>query len=558
MMEQCKKRGQVEESYLLKMDSLKNIAKKYNLGEGIANKINECIFEMKEFSLKILFVGSFSAGKSALINTILNRDLLVEDQKPETALASEIVFDDKEYIELFNNNGTVETCPIVDIDNYDSDQYKYLRYHIKNEYLRKCSGITLVDMPGFNSGIEKHNKAILQYAAQGNAYVLVVDCEDGELKASVLEFIEEIKQYDNNVAIVISKSDKKPQDHINIILEKIKETASSVFNKELVVISTSKFDEGVCAKMDTILEGFNSNYLFEQKFKPQITEIGSLCHDAIENVIKTDKFDVSEIEQEIYKRQKVKINLTEQLNSESKKISAKMKNQVKPSILADMHSALLRNSAAIASSIIAGKDAFSRTVNNILRPVLIASTHRYSEECFNELVEQMDMLDCSSEKNLQETANDVSEKFKEIAMKVKKIASNSDKGTGTYKGVVGALAITTSFVAPWMEVLVLFLPDILRVWDMLNKEHQMNKLKLQVENEIIPDIISKMEEEIQNSLQLLEEEMICEIEGRINTLIDIETEALSNALNLKNSKKMEYDLLLQDMKTDLKKIESII
>ena len=547
-----------KESNLAKIGSLKNIARKYNFGSDILGKMDECIVEMDEFSLKILFVGSFSAGKSALINSILNRDLLIEDQKPETAIASEIVFDDDEYIELFNNDGTAGTCSIVDISSYDPDKYKHFRYHINNENLRKYPGITFVDMPGFNSGIEKHNKAILQYAAQGNAYVLVVDCEDGELKSSVLDFIKEIKQYDNNLAIVISKADKKPQNHIECILEKIKETASSVFNKELMVIFTSKFDNDVNSKMNTIIASFDADQLFEQKFKPQITEIGNLCHDALESVLKTSEFDVSEIEKEIFKRQKAKVKLVEQLEIERKKLSAKMKNQVKPSILADMQNALQINTSSIASSIISGKDVFSRTVNNILRPVLIASTQRYTEECFNEFVEQVYMVDCFAEKNPQEVANGILEKCQEIAMKISKIASSADKEKGAYRSIVAALAITTSVVAPWMELIALFLPDILSYFGLSKEANQMDNLKRQVINEIIPQIISKMDAEIEKSLQHLEEEMLSEIEDSINSLIDIETEALNNALNMKNSKSMAYDLLLKDMQSDLRNIEAMI
>lgn len=42
-----------------------------------------------EFSAKILFVGGFSAGKSALLNTFLgDKEILREDISPETAIAS--------------------------------------------------------------------------------------------------------------------------------------------------------------------------------------------------------------------------------------------------------------------------------------------------------------------------------------------------------------------------------------------------------------------------------------------------------------------------------------
>ena len=547
-----------KEYYLSKINALKEIANKYKTTDNISNKLDTCTSEINKFSLKILFVGGFSAGKSALINTILNRDLLIEDQKPETAIASEIVFDKKEYVELVNNEGIRITCSLDEVSNYNPDEYNHFTYHINNEYLAKYPSYTLVDMPGFNSGIERHNKAIMQYAGQGNAYVLVIDCEDGEIKASVLDFIKEIKQYDNNLAIVISKSDKKPEKHVESVLQKVASTASNVFNKDLIVVKTSKYQDDVEEEINTVLKSFDAQSLFEQKFQTHIVEIGNLCYAAVESVAKTSEFDDSEVEKEIVKRQKAKSKLIEQLTKERRKLSMKMKNQVKPSIINDVQNALQMNSASLASSLMSGGDSFTRTVNNILRPVLISSTQRYTEESFYEFVEQMDLSEIFSEDNSQKITDEISQKYLAASSKLNEIISNTDKASGTYKAVIGALAITTTVVAPWIELILVFLPDILRLFGMLNQSNQMDTLKRKVENEIIPQIVSKMSVEIEKSLQFLENEMVEEIQDKINALIDVESEALNFALKMKNSKQLEYDLLLKDVQNDLEEIEEIV
>ena len=547
-----------KEYYLSKINALKEIANKYKTTDNISNKLDTCTSEINKFSLKILFVGGFSAGKSALINTILNRDLLIEDQKPETAIASEIVFDKKEYVELVNNEGIRITCSLDEVSNYNPDEYNHFTYHINNEYLAKYPSYTLVDMPGFNSGIERHNKAIMQYAGQGNAYVLVIDCEDGEIKASVLDFIKEIKQYDNNLAIVISKSDKKPEKHVESVLQKVASTASNVFNKDLIVVKTSKYQDDVEEEINTVLKSFDAQSLFEQKFQTHIVEIGNLCYAAVEIVAKTSEIDDSEIEKEIVKRQKAKSKLIEQLTKERRKLSMKMKNQVKPSIINDVQNALQMNSASLASSIMSGGDSFTRTVNNILRPVLISSTQRYTEESFYEFVEQMDLSEIFTEDNSQKITDEISQKYLAASSKLNEIISNTDKASGTYKAVIGALAITTTVVAPWIELILVFLPDILRLFGMLNQSNQMDTLKRKVENEIIPQIVSKMSVQIEKSLQFLENEMVEEIQDKINALIDVESEALNVALKMKNSKQLEYDLLLKDVQNDLEEIEEIV
>ena len=216
------------------------------------------------------------------------------------------------------------------------------------------------------------------------------------------------------------------------------------------------------------------------------------------------------------------------------------------------------NSASLASSLMSGGDSFTRTVNNILRPVLISSTQRYAEESFYEFVEQMDLSEIFSEDNSQKITDEISQKYLAASSKLNEIISNTDKAGGTYKAVIGALAITTTVVAPWIELIVVFLPDILRLFGMLNQSNQMDTLKRKVENEIIPQIVSKMSVQIEKSLQFLENEMVEEIQDKINALIDVESEALNFALKMKNSKQLEYDLLLKDVQNDLEEIEEIV
>ena len=52
--------------------------------------------------------------------------------------------------------------------------------------------------------------------------------------------------------------------------------------------------------------------------------------------------------------------------------------------------------------------------------------------------------------------------------------------------------------------------------------------------------------------------MVEEIQDKINALIDVESEALNFALKMKNSKQLEYDLLLKDVQNDLEEIEEIV
>ena len=147
-----------------------------------------------EFSAKILFVGSFSAGKSALLNAFLgDKEILRENISPETAIASELVYGAPEKIIRVTKSNEKIDCTFQDVEKFSvADCYKYI-YILDNERLKNLENLIPVDMPGFDSGIEAHNKALMQYVGDAAAYVFVVDLEKGTIGQSSLDFLYELK-----------------------------------------------------------------------------------------------------------------------------------------------------------------------------------------------------------------------------------------------------------------------------------------------------------------------------------------------------------------------------
>lgn len=142
------------------LEKSRDIAKKYDM-QSILSEIDNVHNDMQAFSLKILFVGQFSAGKTALLNTFVGKSLLEEGMRPETAIAGELVYDTDEYINAVNDNET-QRFNLNESQTIDISKYNYLEWHVNNEALRKLKECTLVDMPGFNSGITDHTMLVLK------------------------------------------------------------------------------------------------------------------------------------------------------------------------------------------------------------------------------------------------------------------------------------------------------------------------------------------------------------------------------------------------------------
>ncbi|MFC2741470.1 MAG: dynamin family protein, partial [Selenomonas sp.] len=60
---------------------------------SLADRMAAMQEEVENFKARILMVGQFSAGKTALLNAMLGgEEILKEDINPETALATELVY----------------------------------------------------------------------------------------------------------------------------------------------------------------------------------------------------------------------------------------------------------------------------------------------------------------------------------------------------------------------------------------------------------------------------------------------------------------------------------
>lgn len=166
-----------------KIEMAKELADKYELA-SLSNDFEMLKKSNEEYKINVLFIGGYSAGKSALLNCMIGSEKLVENQAPETAIATELSFAEVDSIVAISNEG--KSTSVESLQNIEADTCNHVVYNVYSENLRELPEYVLVDTPGFDSGIERHNKALMQYIGKkGTAYVLVVDCE----KETVSSFV---------------------------------------------------------------------------------------------------------------------------------------------------------------------------------------------------------------------------------------------------------------------------------------------------------------------------------------------------------------------------------
>ncbi len=415
-------------------------------------------------------------------------------------------------------------------------------------------GYVLIDMPGFNSGITGHNKAILRYAEQANAYLLVIDAEDGGIKSSVNSFLNEVRNYENNLAIVITKSDLKTDQDLAQIKGNVAATAESLFYSEVPVLTTSKEDKSAFSKLRDLIVRFDRDSIFRQTFQPSVYEMGRQVIGVLEVLKKNASLNTSDLEEEIRRREDAKLKLTQRLKNERSKLSDKLQNNVKSSVLAEAENALYQNADALARSLGAGGANFTSLVNNILRPVLVTSTNAGVESSFDEFVSDFSMQMKGMDVDTQ--VSDIVDRYQEIASGIKKLPDVIDKCNGGYKGILTALAVTTTAVAPWLELVVIFLPEIIKGFSSLFQQRQEDQLHDKVCNNVIPQIIDKLNPEISKSLQKIEQEMAQQLEEKLSEMIEQEASALENAREQITQRQESFRQEIGDIDKDIAEIRA--
>ena len=219
-------------------NSAREIARKYDL--PAVQVIDETTAEIPGFRITAPLVGGFSTGKSSLINAVIGEKLLSTKITPETSVPTEITFG-KDTAELIKNDGTSRTVPLSEFskDALSADEYSLVRINTSNEFFAKIPSVKLADMPGFDSGISVHDRAIDDYLPRSLAYIIAVSADEGTLRESILTFLNELKIYDVPVYAVITKSDKTTPEELSATKQHIEDTIKRFLKKEVRAAVTS-------------------------------------------------------------------------------------------------------------------------------------------------------------------------------------------------------------------------------------------------------------------------------------------------------------------------------
>lgn len=517
------------------------------------------------FDIKLMLVGHFSAGKSSLLNMLIGRpDFLKEAQEPQTAIATELIYDETESAFAYDETGNKEVMNTH--KEYSPKNYNHLEYRIHSENLKKISDFTIVDTPGFDAGIEAHVKALASYIGMGSAYLVVIDQEKGGIDETTLEFIQEISNYSSQISILINKCDKITATVAESIAESARFTlATHGYNYK--VYTVSKRDTDIAEKLVEIITSFNAQAAYDKvmvrRLKSELISSEKIL-SVVQKKIFLDTFDL-DADIALYSR------LEEQLSStfEAKKEEAKeeLENTVQE-VTNRIRSTLIARADSVVEALLSGNQVAAEAIiiENV-RPIMLSTMKDISIRQIDNVTDSLDFTGLVNDTEgidlstvAVNIANNIKDLIEEGAFETKnKEKKNKDtKNKNIYRVITGIAAIATDVIAPWLEVVIILLPDIISLLQGMFGESNNQLAKRRYINNVVPQIMNKMYPQIKQNVETTTKIVLDEYEKLLTEKIENIKKNIIEAQNKKVQKVQEFEQYKSIIYEDIVTIKELI
>ena len=553
----------VEKACAIAKDSLNNQDSIIKAGldrDGLELDLNNHAY------VKVPFVGDFNAGKSSLINSFLVIDLLPTNTLPETAVSYELYYSEQERLEIVDGGNVKETAPLSKVSELNLTPTNLVKVFVNNQKIKALNEkhVVIVDMPGIDSGVEAHNNAILNYVQDGTCFVLVTDAECGTLRATTLNFIDEVKKYGSDVYIAISKCDKKSSEEVDKIKRTVEEVAEKYLGKKVPVAVTSAVDKNY-SELEKILNSIDSEILIENRFKLPVTNYVNGFIVELQLQIKLLLSNESDYSGKLEKLRREKDDAIE--NVKKRASAAQSVSGSADDILQDITVALKSKSGYLATLLYQQVDTnvFANEIMTVIRPVLVNSLKREVTEygdvisgAVQEFTLNVDNIINDKDNDLLNGATEMVENLlgKDVLEgMLKKGLDKVAEKLVAYKGLSTLLKGFAKVLTPIITIVVNILPDLMRMIFGKSKENKINEIKLKFSTEVVYKIV----ESLRSSIEEIISSQRAEVDSNIQTLIEEETKKYNDniqaILKQQNEEKEEREQKAASLTV---KLESLI
>lgn len=225
------------------LNRLLGITLKHGL-KDLKKNLNE--LKLGNIPVRAAFLGEFNAGKTTIINAIIQRKLLPAFDLPTTSLITEIsqAEIDQAFVIRYNADEEEIKIPIsfaALADNITNTEYnKKVFIGLKNISLT-IPNLLLIDTPGIASLNETHDDVTYGYLPLVDVAFVILNPNSGDLTKTLTDFLGRFpKDLSEKIYFVVSRADQLPKNALKDVVTKITATLSVLVDEPKVLIVSGK------------------------------------------------------------------------------------------------------------------------------------------------------------------------------------------------------------------------------------------------------------------------------------------------------------------------------
>jgi GTP-binding protein EngB required for normal cell division len=568
---------QIHREYIEKFEQVKSISEKYGLP---TEKLDKCIQDIENFKVTTPIIGGFSTGKSSLINFLLGDELLLTGITPETAIPAEISFG-RDTVEYVSQDGNFTTS----LEEYKVRRtslkgVSLVRISLNNDFLDTIPTVKLVDMPGFDSGYDVHNRAINDYLPNSLAYIITVSADEGTLKESIINFLHELKLSEIPVYVVVTKSDKVMPDELDGIISHIGTLVREQLGlKKVSIITTSSFEDEGSTEFKEILTELQrqSDNIFIKSFSKRLSCELVNVQQYLQTCLKRKDFSSEQLLEDIKTFEDNIVTLKKDIAKEQEKFARQTERCIE-SIKNKVKSDLINSAETLEAILLQGND-ISEKVNLIVRNSITNEINHQFEPKIRQYTKNIDGILCDNIMSLsgspipldssiiaenEELKSSLNGLITPVTTVVTTLVSSFASST-----IATTLGLTSAVLGP-VGIAVGILAGAI-IGNGINKsirqkeENQRREMVRKQLNRIIEDVIQNVGSVVENTIYKIQDNINEAIEKEVQEKIDNQKKALSDTqekLKLNElQRQQEYNSITLDIaliENMLKSVRSVL
>ena len=220
---------------------------------------------LEDSHMTVSVIGQFKRGKSAVINRILERQIMPVGIVPVTAVVTMIDYGEEEKAFVHFANGMVQETPFDGLSAYVNEQENKDNHLKVSRVEATCpssflkGNLTLVDTPGVGSVHENNTKEAYAFATESDAVIFTFSV-DSPLNRIETDFLLKAKEYASKFYFAVNKIDMISREDLEAYLAYCREILPALTGLDSVRIFpvSAKTGEGIEELKTAVLSDMRS------------------------------------------------------------------------------------------------------------------------------------------------------------------------------------------------------------------------------------------------------------------------------------------------------------